>query len=225
MCEKVLAEKAHIGIAFDGDADRVVFSDEKGLLIDGDQIMALIATDWHERGLLQGKGIAATLMSNLGLERYLETLGLSLMRTSVGDRYVSEAMRDAGFNVGGEQSGHVILSDYATTGDGLLTALQVLAVLSTKGKPASQVLNLFTPFPQILKNVKLSPSLLKEPVIENTFDEARQRLGKKGRLVVRLSGTEPLIRIMAEGEDRQITEEVVDSVIEALSNLSQVAIA
>ena len=225
MRAKVLEEKDYIGIAFDGDADRVIFSDEKGQLIDGDQIMALIATDWHERGLLRGNGIVATLMSNLGLERFLETLGLSLVRTAVGDRYVSEAMRDAGFNVGGEQSGHVILSDYVTTGDGLLTALQVLAVLSTKGKPASQVLNLFTPFPQILKNIKLSPSLLKEPEIAITCDEARQRLGEKGRLVVRASGTEPLIRIMAEGEERQITEEVVDSVIEALVSLSQVAVA
>lgn len=225
MCEKVLEEKAHIGIAFDGDADRVVFSDEKGQLIDGDQIMALIATDWNERGLLQGNGIVATLMSNLGLEQYLESLGLSLVRTPVGDRYVSGAMRDAGFNVGGEQSGHVILSDYATTGDGLLVALQVLAFLSTKGKPASQVLNLFTPFPQILKNVNLSPSLLKEPEIEKVFAEGRQKLGGKGRLVVRPSGTETLIRIMAEGEDRQTTEEVVDSIIEALIALSKVAVA
>lgn len=225
MCEKVLAEKAHLGIAFDGDADRVVFSDEKGQLIDGDQIMALIATDWHERGLLKGNGIAATLMSNLGLERYLETLGLSLLRTSVGDRYVSEVMRDKGLNLGGEQSGHVILSDYATTGDGLLTALQVLAVLSTKGKSASQVLNLFAPFPQILKNVKLSPSLLKEFGVEKTFDAARQRLGEKGRLVVRPSGTEPLIRIMAEGENRQTTEDVVDSVIEDLIQFSKVDVA
>lgn len=225
MCEKVLEEHAHIGIAFDGDADRVVFSDEKGQLIDGDQIMALIATDWNERGLLQGNGIVATLMSNLGLERYLESLGLSLVRTPVGDRYVSGAMRDAGFNVGGEQSGHVILSDYATTGDGLLVALQVLAFLSTKGKPASQVLNLFTPFPQILKNVNLSPSLLKEPEIEKVFAEGRQKLGGKGRLVVRPSGTETLIRIMAEGEDRQTTEEVVDSIIEALIALSKVAVA
>lgn len=225
MCEAVLAEKAHLGIAFDGDADRVVFSDENGQLIDGDQIMALIATDWHERGLLQGKAVAATLMSNLGLERYLETLGLSLVRTSVGDRYVSEVMRDRGLNLGGEQSGHVILSDYATTGDGLLTALQVLAVLSMKEKPASQVLNLFTPFPQILKNVKLSPTLLKEPDIEKTFDAARQKLGEKGRLVVRPSGTEPLIRIMAEGEDRQTTEDVVDSVAEVLIQFSQVDVA
>jgi phosphoglucosamine mutase len=225
MCKKVVEEKAHIGIAFDGDADRVVFSDEKGQLIDGDQIMALIATDWKERDLLQGQGIVATLMSNIGLERYLDTQGLSLTRTAVGDRYVSQVMREKGFNVGGEQSGHVILSDYATTGDGLLTALQVLTVLLTKGKPASQVLNLFTPYPQVLKNVKLSPILLKDPEIEKAIDKAHQKLGAKGRLVVRPSGTEPLIRIMAEGEDKPMTEEIVDFVIDVLGKHSQTAVA
>lgn len=225
MCEKVLEVGAHVGIAFDGDADRVVLADEKGQLIDGDQIMALIATDWDERGLLKGQGIVATLMSNLGLERYLGTRGLSLVRTSVGDRYVSEAMRNEGFNVGGEQSGHLILSDYATTGDGLLTALQILAVLATKGKPASQILNLFTPLPQILKNIKASPALLKLPEVEKTIEEAGLRLGKQGRLVVRASGTEPLIRIMAEGEDKDTTEAVVDSVIAALASVAHKAVA
>jgi len=225
MCEKVLEVGAHVGIAFDGDADRVVFSDEKGQLIDGDQIMALIATDWDEREILKGKGLVSTLMSNLGLERYLAARGLSLTRTAVGDRYVSEAMRDLGFNVGGEKSGHIILSDYATAGDGLLTALQVLTVLSLKAKPASEVLNLFTPLPQVLKNIKLSPSLLKLPEIEQVFEESRQKLGKNGRLVVRPSGTEPLIRIMAEGEDKNITEEIVDSILMALTSLSQKAVA
>lgn len=225
MCDKVLETKAHVGIAFDGDADRVVFSDEKGQLIDGDQIMALIATDWDERGLLRGKGLVSTLMSNVGLERYLETRGLSLTRTAVGDRYVSEVMRDEGFNVGGEQSGHVILSDYATTGDGLLTALQVLTVLALKGKPASEVLNLFEPFPQVLKSINLSHSLLKMPEVEKIFEEARQRLGKNGRLVIRPSGTEPLIRIMAEGEDKKITEDIVDSIIMKLTSLAQKTVA
>ncbi len=182
MCKKVVEEGAHVGIAFDGDADRVVFADETGHLIDGDQIMALIATDWEERGLLKGKGLVATLMSNLGLERYLENRGISLIRTAVGDRYVAERMRKEGYNVGGEQSGHVILSDYATAGDGLLTALQVLTVLTSKQKPASQVLKLFTSFPQILKNIRLSPSLLKLPDVERIFEEARLTLGKNGRL-------------------------------------------
>lgn len=225
MCKKVLEVGAHIGIAFDGDADRVVFSDEKGQLIDGDQIMALIVTDWQERGLLKGNGLVSTLMSNIGLERYLSTRGLSLIRTAVGDRYVSEAMRDEGFNVGGEQSGHIILSDYATAGDGLLTALQVLTVLSIKGKRASEVLNLFTPFPQILKNVRLSPSILQMDEIEKIFNEARQKLGKNGRLIVRPSGTEPLIRIMAEGENRALTEGIVDSIIMTLTSLAQKAVA
>lgn len=225
MCDKVREVGAHVGVAFDGDADRVVFSDEKGQLINGDQIMALIATDWDERGLLRGKGLVSTLMSNIGLEQYLETRGLSLVRTSVGDRYVSETMRDEGFNVGGEQSGHIILSDYATAGDGLLTALQVLTVLSVKGKPASEILNLFTPFPQILKNVRCSPALLQTPESEAAFEDARQKLGPKGRLVVRPSGTEPLIRIMAEGEDKAITEEVVNHIIVILTSLAQMAVA
>jgi phosphoglucosamine mutase len=221
MCEKVVEEGAHVGIAFDGDADRVVFADETGHLIDGDQIMALIATDWNERGLLKGKGLVATLMSNLGFERYLEGRGISLIRTAVGDRYVAEKMRNEGYNVGGEQSGHVILSDYATAGDGLLTALQVLTVLTSKQKPASQVLKLFTSFPQILKNVRLSPSLLKLPDVENIFEEARLKLGKNGRLVVRASGTEPLLRIMAEGEDMKLTEEIVNQISTALTCLSE----
>lgn len=225
MCDTVRKVGAHMGIAFDGDADRVVFSDEKGQLIDGDQIMALIATDWNERGRLQGKGIVSSLMSNVGLERYLETQGLSLVRSPVGDRYVSETMRAKGFNVGGEKSGHLILSDYATSGDGLLVALQVLTVLALKARPASEVLNLFTPLPQILKSVKLTPSVLKMPGVEEIFDEARQRLGKDGRLIVRPSGTEPLIRIMAEGEDKEITEKIVDTIIADLTSLAQIDVA
>lgn len=225
MCEKVKEVRAHVGIAFDGDADRVVFADEKGQLIDGDQIMALIATDWQERGLLKGKGIAATLMSNLGLERYLEGHGLSLMRTPVGDRYVAEKMRDLGYNVGGEQSGHIILSDYATSGDGLLTALQVLMVLMQKQKLASHVMNLFTPLPQIMKNVRMSPSYLRTPEVESFIEEARSKLGIKGRLLVRPSGTEPLVRIMAEGEDEKLSIKIVDSIVEFLTSLSAKAVA
>jgi len=225
MCDKVKEEKAHVGIAFDGDADRVVFADEMGRLIDGDQIMAVIATDWHERGILRGKGIVASLMSNLGLEWYLEERGLSLIRAAVGDRYVAEKMRSEGYNVGGEQAGHIILSDYATAGDGLLTALQVLTVLSLKQKPASQVLQLFNPLPQILKNVKLPPALLQDSEVEEALKEAHLKLGKNGRLVVRPSGTEPLIRIMAEGEDKQLTLAIVDSIITTLTSLSQKAVA
>ena len=225
MCKKVKEVGAHVGIAFDGDADRVVFADETGELIDGDQIMALIATDWHERNILKGRGIVATLMSNFGLERYLETRGLSLIRTSVGDRYVAEKMRDEGCNVGGEQSGHIILSDYATAGDGLLTALQVLTVLTLKQKPASEVMRLFTPFPQILKNIKITPSILKVPEIEKIIEKARKKLGKKGRLIVRSSGTEPLIRIMAEGENKTLTMEIVEYIAEVLISFSEKAVA
>jgi phosphoglucosamine mutase len=225
MCDKVKEVGAHVGLAFDGDADRVVFADEAGQLVDGDQIMALIATDWDERGLLKGKGLVATHMSNLGLERYLEKRGLSLVRTCVGDRYVAEKMREEGYNVGGEQSGHIILSDYATAGDGLLTALQVLTILSLKQKPASQVMKLFTPLPQVLKSIKLLPSLLKAPEIKKVLEKARQKLGKNGRLVVRPSGTEPLIRVMAEGKNQRLTTEVVDSLIMTLTSFAQKEVA
>lgn len=225
MCEKVKEVNAHVGIAFDGDADRVVFADESGRLIDGDQIMALIATDWDERGLLRGKGLVATIMSNLGLEQYLEKCGLSLARAPVGDRYVAERMRDEGYNLGGEPSGHIILSDYATSGDGLLTALQVLTVLIRKAKPASETLNLFSPLPQVLKNVKVSPSLLKLAKSEKIFESARKKLGEQGRLVVRPSGTEPLVRIMAEGKNKTLTKEIVDFVATSLTSLAERAVA
>ncbi len=225
MCEKVKEVGAHVGIAFDGDADRVVFADENGRLIDGDQIMALIATDWDSRGLLNGKGVVATLMSNLGLEHYLEARNLKLLRAPVGDRYVSEKMRDLGCNVGGEQSGHIILSDYATGGDGLLTALQVLTVLISKQKPASQVMNLFTPLPQVLKNIKLCPSILKHPEVTKLIEETSTKLGKKGRLLVRASGTESLIRVMAEGEDEKRISDIVDHILERLKAIPKVAVA
>jgi phosphoglucosamine mutase len=225
MCEAVRQEKAHVGIAFDGDADRVVFADEKGTVVDGDQIMALMAADWQERGLLQGKGIVATHMSNLGLERYLNQRGLDLVRTPIGDRYVAEAMRDTGCNLGGESSGHVILSDYATSGDGLLTALQVLLVLKLKQQPASQVLTVFKSMPQILRNVKLSPTLLESPEAQEVMNIARKSLENKGRLLVRPSGTEPLIRIMAEAEDEKFASQIVDSIAVTLANLSKKEVA
>ena len=201
LSQKVVETGADLGIALDGDADRVVFCDEHGREINGDQIMALIGTQWHRENKLKNNAVVATVMSNLGLERYLESLGLQLIRTPVGDRYVAEKMRDAGYNVGGEQSGHIILSDYSSAGDGLLTALQVLSVFAQSKKPASQLFNVFTPYPQILKNVKLDPRVTKIPEAENLIKELQDKLGKDGRVLVRPSGTEPLVRIMVEGPD------------------------
>jgi len=221
MCQTVRETNAHVGIAFDGDADRVVFADETGSLVDGDQIMALIATQLQAAGRLQGQGVVATQMSNLGLEKYLETQGLTLLRTPVGDRYVTERMRQDGYNLGGEQSGHIILSDYATAGDGLLTALQVLSTLAVQKKPASQVLQVFSPLPQILRNVRLCASLLAIPEAEAMVAGARAKLGTQGRLLIRPSGTEPLVRIMAEGHDEVTTREVVDAIAEGLLLFAQ----
>jgi phosphoglucosamine mutase len=218
MCEKVLETRADIGIALDGDADRVMISDEQGQVIDGDQLMALITKSLHERGHLQGGGLVATVMSNLGLERFLSARGLSLERTKVGDRYVVEHMRAHGFNVGGEQSGHIILSDFSTTGDGLLAALQVLAEVKRAGKPVSAVCNMFEPVPQVLKNVKFtSGKPLDEPFVKDAIAEATSRLGNTGRLVIRPSGTEPLIRVMAEGDDARLVNAVVDELCGVIS--------
>jgi phosphoglucosamine mutase len=211
MCAKVRELRADIGIALDGDADRVIICDEKGSVIDGDQIMALVASSWARRQELKGGGLVATIMSNLGLERFLEGNGLKLARTKVGDRYVVEHMRANGYNVGGEQSGHIVLSDYATTGDGLLAALQVMSEVVGRGKPVSEVCKLFDPLPQILKNVKFkSGKPLENAQVLTAIASAEKRLGNQGRLVIRPSGTEPLIRVMAEGEDPQMVSEVVD---------------
>jgi phosphoglucosamine mutase len=211
MCDKVREVRADIGIALDGDADRVIICDEKGNVIDGDQLMALIATSWAARGQLKGDGLVATIMSNLGLERFLQSKGLSLARTKVGDRYVVEHMRANGFNVGGEQSGHIVMSDYATTGDGLLAALQVLAEVVRMGKPVSEVCRLFEPLPQVLKNVKFKGGKpLENDGVKKAIVEAEKRLGKSGRLVIRPSGTEPLIRVMAEGDDSAMVNGIVD---------------
>jgi phosphoglucosamine mutase len=214
---KVIETQAHIGIALDGDADRLIVVDETGRVIDGDQLMALIATGWKRHGLLHGGGIVATVMSNLGLERYLQSVDLTLERTKVGDRYVLEAMRAKGYNVGGEQSGHIILSDYATTGDGLVAALQVLAELVVTGRPASELLQLFEPLPQMLKNVRYGGGtpLETKPVLAAIAD-GEARLSGSGRLVIRKSGTEPLIRVMAEGEDEALVAAVVDQICEAV---------
>jgi phosphoglucosamine mutase len=214
---RVVEEQAHIGIALDGDADRLIIVDEKGTIIDGDQLMAAIALDWARRGKLEGNGIVATVMSNLGLERFLATNGLDLVRTRVGDRYVLEAMREGGFNIGGEQSGHIILTDYSTTGDGLVAALQILATLIEDGRAASEVLRQFEPLPQLLKNVRFGGGApLETDGVKKAIEAAEARLEGTGRLVIRKSGTEPLIRVMAEGEDEALVVEVVDSICEAV---------
>ena len=211
MCQRVRETRADIGIALDGDADRLIICDENGRVIDGDQIMALIASSWAKRGILKGGGLVATIMSNLGLERFMESQNLTLARTKVGDRYVVEHMREHGFNLGGEQSGHIVMSDYATTGDGLLAALQVLTEVVRQGKPVSEVCNVFTPFPQLLKNVKFSGGApLENKIVKAAIKDAEVQLGKTGRLVIRPSGTEPLIRVMAEGQDEPMVRRIVD---------------
>ena len=215
--ETVVASGAHIGIALDGDADRLIVVDEKGQVIDGDQLMALIATSWARSGLLAGGGLVATVMSNLGLERHLASEGLTLERTGVGDRYVLERMRAKGFNVGGEQSGHIILSDYATTGDGLVAALQILAELVVTGKPASELLHLFDKVPQLLKNVRFSGGKpLNDARVKAAIAEAETELVGRGRLVIRPSGTEPLIRVMAEGDDEAQVHRLVDMICDTV---------
>jgi phosphoglucosamine mutase len=221
LVRKVRELRADIGIALDGDADRVLIVDEKGQLVDGDQLMAVVARSWRDDGRLSQPGIVATVMSNLGLERYLGSLGLGLVRTAVGDRYVLEHMREHGYNVGGEQSGHIILSDYTTTGDGLIAALQLLAVVKRLDKPVSEVCHSFEPLPQILRNVRYAAGhpLQKDSVV-TVIELARQRLGDHGRLVIRPSGTEPVIRVMGEGDDRDLVAQVVDDVVGALSNVA-----
>lgn len=215
--ESVVASGADIGIALDGDADRLIIVDEKGQIVDGDQIMALIGKSWADSGRLKGGGVVATVMSNLGLERYLQGQGLTLERTAVGDRYVLERMREGGFNVGGEQSGHMILSDYGTTGDGLVASLQVLAELVRGGKPASELLHLFDPVPQLLKNVRYSGGKpLEAQNVKSVIASAEAELNGTGRLVIRASGTEPLIRVMAEGDDAGQVERLVDAICDAV---------
>ncbi len=214
---QVAAHGADLGLALDGDADRLIMVDEHGARIDGDQIMALIARSWANGGALKGQGIVGTVMSNLGLERFLGELGLGFERTPVGDRYVLERMRAGGYNVGGEQSGHVILSDYATTGDGLIAALQVLAVLVEAGRPASAVGRVFTPLPQVLKNVRFNGGApLENAAVKRAINGAEERLGRAGRVLIRKSGTEPVIRVMAEGEDESVVSQIVDGICGAI---------
>jgi phosphoglucosamine mutase len=210
---KVKEVRADIGIALDGDADRVIIVDEHGEVVDGDQLMAVIAQSWHARGTLKANGIVATVMSNLGLERYLTTLGLELNRTQVGDRYVLESMRAHGFNVGGEQSGHIILSDYTTTGDGLVAALQLLSVVKEAGVRVSEVCRRFEPVPQKLTSVRYKTGKpLDHKLVVQVIAESRDRLGKEGRLVIRESGTESVIRVMAESDDAELVNAVVEQI-------------
>ena len=218
LVAKVREMRADIGIALDGDADRVIVVDERGKVVDGDQLMAAVAEYWKEDGRLSQPGIVATLMSNLGLERYLGTIGLSMARTAVGDRYVLEHMRQHGYNLGGEQSGHIILSDYVTTGDGLIAGLQVMGLVKRRGRPVSEVCRRFEPVPQILKNVRFEDGRkVPEEKLAAAVEAGRARLGTSGRLIVRPSGTEPLMRVMGEGDDADLVEKVVDDVCEALS--------
>jgi phosphoglucosamine mutase len=216
--EHVLLHGADIGIALDGDADRVVLVSEKGHLIDGDQLMATIADQWKKDGRLAGNGVVATVMSNLGLERFVDALGLALVRTQVGDRYVLERMRAGGFNLGGEQSGHIIMTDHATTGDGLMAALQAMAALIKSDRPASEAFRAFEPVPQLLKNVRVADAnaALAASAVVSAIAAAEEKLGKGGRILVRKSGTEPLIRVMAEGDDSDLVRIVVEQIIEAI---------
>ena len=221
VAAKVKEVRADIGIALDGDADRVIIIDEKGNVVDGDQFMAVIAESWLQREMLLGGGIVATIMSNLGLERYLSGLGLTLERTQVGDRYVLEAMRAKGFNVGGEQSGHIILSDFTTTGDGLVAALQLLAVVKAEGKPVSEVCHRFEPVPQLLQNVHYRRGKpLEDNTVKKLIEEAEARLGASGRLIIRESGTEPVIRVMGEGDDAALVNEVVNKIASAIGQVA-----
>jgi phosphoglucosamine mutase len=224
LCEKVREMRADIGIALDGDADRVVIVDEKGRIVDGDQIMAVIAQSWQEAGRLAGGGVVATVMSNLGLERYLDGLGLSLARTAVGDRHVVEHMRKHGYNVGGEQSGHIVLSDFTTTGDGLVSAMQILSTVVLTGRPVSEVCNRFTPLPQVLQNVRYANGQpLDDARVRSAIEGGRTRLGQKGRVVIRPSGTEPVIRVMAEGDDEGLVSSVVGDIVAAVKEAAQAA--
>ena len=219
--EQVVAHGAHLGVALDGDADRVILCDENGEVIDGDQVMAVIARSWQAAGRLQGGKVVATVMSNLGFERYLQGIGLDMERAKVGDRYVLERMRAGGFNLGGEQSGHIILSDYSTTGDGLIAALQVLAAQVESGTAMSALANVFESFPQLLRNVPANGAdAMEDASVKSAVAAAEARLGADGRVLIRPSGTEPVIRVMAEGLDQQVVTSVVDDIAGAIADAS-----
>jgi phosphoglucosamine mutase len=221
MCRKVREVRADFGIALDGDADRVVMADEHGRILDGDQILALIARSWSKNHLLKGDGVVGTVMSNAALDRYLKSLNLKLARAAVGDRYVIEEMKKGGFNVGGEQSGHIILSDFATTGDGLISALQVLAVIAQEGKPASEAAHLFEPLPQVLQNVRFKKgSPLDDARVSARIKDCEAKLNGSGRILVRKSGTEPVIRVMAEGDDERLVRAIVQDIAQAIEEVA-----
>ena len=221
--ETVVAHGADLAICLDGDADRIILVDEKGQVADGDQLMGLMAADWAAEGRLAGNALVATVMSNLGLERFLNGLGITLERTAVGDRYVVERMRQGGFNLGGEQSGHIVMTDYSTTGDGLMAGLQFLAEMVRSGKKASTLANTFTPVPQLLKNVRYQAGQtpLEIPAVQASITNAEAQLDGKGRLLIRKSGTEPLIRVMAECEDAALLEETVDTVVASVEEATR----
>ena len=224
LAKKVHEVRADIGIALDGDADRVLIVDENGAIVDGDQLMALIAESWASDGILRGNGLVATVMSNLGLERFMQDKGMELIRTKVGDRYVVEHMRQNDYNLGGEQSGHIVMSDFATTGDGLVAALQVMACVKRMDRPVSEVCKRFEPVPQLLKNVRFSGGEpLKNTQVKEAIREAEEELAGKGRLVIRPSGTEPLIRVMAEGDDLGQIETIVDGLVGVISGARSAA--
>jgi phosphoglucosamine mutase len=221
LAGKVREMRADIGIALDGDADRVVIVDERGHLVDGDQALAVIAHNWKDEGLLAKPAIVSTIMSNFGFERYLESIGIDLIRTPVGDRYVLEKMREHGINIGGEPSGHIILSDHTTTGDGFVAALQVMAVVKKSGQPVSQVCHRYEPLPQITKNVRYRSGKPHEHAkVRDAIAGGEQRLNGHGRLIVRASGTEPVIRVTGEGDDKFLVEEVVDGIVNAISDVA-----
>jgi len=221
MCAKVREVRADFGLSLDGDADRVVLADEFGRIIDGDQVLALIASSWKKSETLRGGGVVGTVMSNAGLERYLTSLDLKLVRASVGDRYVIEEMKKGGYNVGGEQSGHIVLNDFCTTGDGLIAGLQVLAAIAKEGKPASAACHLFEPLPQVLKNVRFKTGApLEDDKVKTVIEGCRSKLSGSGRILVRKSGTEPLIRIMAEGDDEKVITGIVGEIAKAIEAAS-----
>ena len=218
LSRKVRETRADVGIALDGDADRMILVDEKGNVVDGDQVMAVLAETWRDEGRLTRSGIVATIMSNLGLERHLAGLGLALERTAVGDRHVIERMREGGYNLGGEQSGHLILADYSTTGDGLVSAIKLLGAIQSLDKPVSDICRRFEPLPQVLRNVRFGGGRpLENAAVAKVIREATARLGSRGRLVVRPSGTEPLIRVMGEAEDKDLVDSLVGDVCNAVA--------
>lgn len=222
--DKVVAEKADLGIALDGDADRLIMVDQNGRRVDGDQLMAVIARDWATNGWLTGGGVVATVMSNLGLERYLKSLSLTLERTAVGDRYVVERMRETGMNLGGEQSGHMVMADYATTGDGLLAAIQVLAIMKRAGKDIATLAHVFETVPQFLENVRLgkgsAPAILSHKDVAAMIENSRKSLADTGRILVRPSGTEPLIRVMAEGDNEAQVKSIIADICGAIQKIA-----